>query len=255
MHIQYLSDIHLEFLNDRQTEILCDKIFSIAPIMILSGDIGNPYKSSYEIFLTNMSNKFEQIFIICGNHEYYYNYIEETKIHIKNICNKFSNIIFLDNNAYEYKDYLFVGSTLWSQINNKKIEINDTSVIKNFSVDNYMTLHNICINYITNVLEICTNKKIIMITHHLPSLTLIDNKYKTPEYNDISQWYASDLDFLLQKYNDRIVAWFYGHTHTYNQKNINGIETYCNPVGYLNENKIVHYSASMQIKNDKVTDE
>ena len=95
MRICYISDLHLEFR---------DGIFDInneADILILSGDIGNPYEDIYMNFLIKVSNNFDKIILITGNHEYYCHNksILETNEKIKNIIteNKLKNIIFLNN--------------------------------------------------------------------------------------------------------------------------------------------------------------
>ena len=65
MRICYISDLHLEFR---------DEYFDInneADILILSGDIGNPYEDIYINFLIKISNNFDKIILITGNHEYY----------------------------------------------------------------------------------------------------------------------------------------------------------------------------------------
>jgi hypothetical protein len=64
---QYISNLHLDLY-----PLGLFDIDAIAPYLLLAGDIGNPYQKKYELFLENISKKFEKIFIISGNHEYYY---------------------------------------------------------------------------------------------------------------------------------------------------------------------------------------
>jgi predicted phosphodiesterase len=64
-NILYLSDIHLEFLTEKniikiQNSILSQPDFTC----VLAGDIGNPFHISYINFLTNLSPKFKKIFRI-----------------------------------------------------------------------------------------------------------------------------------------------------------------------------------------------
>jgi len=88
-------------------------------------------------FLETTSHKFEKIFIIAGNHEYYNNDIIKTKEHISLICKNYKNISFLDNSSEYYKNYNFIGTTLWSHITKPAFVINDTKLIKNFSIPEY----------------------------------------------------------------------------------------------------------------------
>lgn len=240
MLVQYISDIHLEFLNSNNVKKISEKILPIASILILSGDIGNPYKMLYKIFLRNMSRKFEKIFLICGNHEYYENYINETKIQVDKVCKEFDNIVFLDNSSYEYNNYLFIGTTLWSKVTNDAYEINDTISINNFTPSDYNILHNNAKEFLLSTLK-NTDKDVIIITHHLPSLSLIHEQYLNDDDMLINQWFASDCDDVFMNNSTKIKAWFYGHTHMAQIKNIHNVTTYCNPLGYKNENTNIEY--------------
>lgn len=52
---QVISDCHLELLKDK-TNVL-PKITPQAPWLILTGDIGNPYKKNYTMFLEACSKR------------------------------------------------------------------------------------------------------------------------------------------------------------------------------------------------------
>lgn len=192
------------------------------------------------MLLTLLHIKFEIIFIIPGNHEYYNNHMNEAKIKCKEVCEKFSNVIFLDNDIYVYQDHIFVGTTLWSRIDDDSNEINDTYSIIDFTVNHYRQLHNESKEFLIKTLN-NADKPVIVISHHLPSYQLIHDKYKTIQYLPYNQWFASDLEDMLEIYNNKICAWIYGHTHTGFEVNINGVNLYCNPVGYKGENVNIEY--------------
>jgi predicted phosphodiesterase len=242
MKIQYISDLHIELLHDKKIESLCSKVIPVAPILVLSGDIGNPYKSSYKIFLENMNLKFEKIFIICGNHEYYGNKINDTKLFVRELCSQISNVVFLDNDIYEYQGYVFLGSTLWSCINDATNTINDTLCINGMTVEKYNDLHNESLQFIKE--QLIRHNNVIIITHHLPSYMLIDSKYSDCGY---LQWFASHLDDLMLREQDKIVCWIYGHTHTSRICTIHDVPMFCNPIGYKGENKDVYYKKLINI--------
>jgi hypothetical protein len=50
-----------------------------------AGDIGNPYRSNYDVFMKYISEKFKQTFVSPGNHEYdnKTKTIQETNNHLK----------------------------------------------------------------------------------------------------------------------------------------------------------------------------
>ncbi len=61
---QLISDLHLEM----------GSYFNLkakAPYLLLVGDIGYPESQIYKDFLKQYSKKFDKIFYISGNHEYY----------------------------------------------------------------------------------------------------------------------------------------------------------------------------------------
>ena len=97
--IQYISDIHLEFLHIEAVESIIRKIIPIDPIMVLAGDIGNPFSKNnyYEKFIEEMSKKFEKVFLISGNHEYYHNNIDMVEEKIKTVTSKYNNVTYLQN--------------------------------------------------------------------------------------------------------------------------------------------------------------
>jgi Icc-related predicted phosphoesterase len=58
------------------------------------------------------------------------------------------------------------------------------------------------------------NQNCIIITHHVPSNSLINVKYKTPNMVPYNQWFYSNLDDLIESNKNKIKCWIYGHTHT-----------------------------------------
>jgi predicted phosphodiesterase len=242
MHIQYVSDIHLEFM----TKLPSIKV--MADVLCLSGDIGYPYSGIYKDFIIKMSNTFKKIFIITGNHEYYMlgknqgHTIDEINNKIVSLIKEYNlhNITFLNNSWEEYEGYIFAGTTLWSKIPSQNINdihcMNDFKQINNMSYYVYNVLHKLACKFIENLIANADkNKKIIMLTHHLPSFELLDEQYKDSNYNC---FYASNSD---KYFVEPIKAWIYGHTHVPNKKNINNIQFVCNPKGYPSENFIIKF--------------
>ena len=232
MLIQYISDIHLEFLSK------IPKIKPMAKTLVLAGDIGYPFSGIYKQFLVEMNNKYNKVFLITGNHEFYNLGKNENKSYddinnqIKYIIesNNLKNVSFLDNSYEDYDGYRFVGTTLWSKLYNDDNRINDMEMIKEFNYDIYNEMHKIDCEFIEEILE-DTSKPIVMITHHLPSYTLIAEKYK--KYEKYNQYFASHCEKYIK---DPIKLWIYGHTHAENISEINGVKMVCNPKGYPSEN-------------------
>ena len=173
--------------------------------------------------------------------------IQETNDFMKDYFQSFHNISFL-NNTYEiYNTYCFIGTTLWSKISNPEYKINDVYNIPKFDYIEYNRLNMLSVNFLEDTLQ--NNEKCIVITHHVPSSSLIDVKYKTQQMLPYNQWFYCDLDNLITRQKDKIECWIYGHTHTSSNVIINGIPFLCNPIGYPNENNNLDFQTHIKIEN------
>jgi len=136
--IQYLSDIHLEFY--RSHVLVSSKVIPVAPILVLAGDVGYPFQDSYRLFLESMSQRFEHVILIHGNHEYYHRkktmneIIQQTQY----VCHRFPNVHFLHNDHVDLevagKMHRFLGSVLWSKLDDKNALVNDAKYIGEFNI-------------------------------------------------------------------------------------------------------------------------
>ena len=248
MKLRYLSDLHLEFIKPNKIEEFIKKIpLGNHEVCILAGDVGSPYQLNYDVFMNAISKNFKKTFIISGNHEYYNKTktIQETNQFMKEYFQKFNNISFLNNNYEIYNNYCFIGTTLWSKIINPQYKINDVYNIPNFDYVEYNRLHLLNVDFLKDTLE--HNENCVVITHHVPSYSLIDIKYKTRNMLPYNQWFYCNMDELFEPNKNKIKCWIYGHTHTTSNVIINGIPFLCNPIGYPNENKNVNLSTNITI--------
>jgi len=248
MILRYFSDLHLEFIKPNKINNFLKNIsIGTDEICILSGDIGNPYQIQYDIFMKFMSKNFRKIFVIPGNHEYYNKTktMDETNAFLVEYFKQFDNISFLNNSYEYYENYCFIGTILWSKITNPIYKINDVFSIPNFDYIKYNVLNTICIDFLKDA--VAQNDNCIIITHHVPSNSLIDDKYKNSELSPYTQWFGCDMDIFIKTNNNKIKCWIYGHTHTSSYKLINEIPFLCNPIGYQNENINVDFNKKYKL--------
>lgn len=249
LKLRYLSDLHLEFMEKSSITKL---INSLRPnnndeICILAGDIDNPYSSSYMEFIDSINTNFTKTFIIPGNHEYYQHgkSVEETNNYLNDFFKSYNNVTFLNNTYENYKEYCFVGTTLWTKITKPEYSINDIHYIKDFDYLKCNQLNMLAIDFLEETVS--KNNKCIIITHHLPSNDLIDIKYKTARMRPYNQWFYCDMEPFIDTYKANISCWIYGHTHTSSIKNIHNIPFICNPLGYPGENTNIDINKIFEI--------
>jgi predicted phosphohydrolase len=242
MKIRYFSDLHLEFIKAKDIDRFLRQI-PPGPneVCILAGDIGNPFDGKYDTFMKFISQNFMKTFVISGNHEYYGRPMETTREHMKTYFERFEKIRFLDNSCEMYGGYCFVGTTLWTHVSNPQYKINDLYSIPKMDVPEYNRLHSECAAFLEEALQ---QENCVVITHHMPSRSLIHEKYLTQRMLPYNQWFACDLDHLFRP---NIKAWFYGHTHTPSEDRIQDIPFLCNPIGYPGENAGIDFGKSIEM--------
>lgn len=158
-----------------------------------------------------------------------------------------TGVHFLDNDEIVIDDVRFLGATLWTDFNLFGVEqqaasmevgkngLNDFRLINEggvpFTPTDAAALCNQSIDWLkTKLTQESNSVKTVVVTHHLPSMQSVADRYK----NDIlSACFASNLDELLG-YSD---LWIHGHTHDSFDYMANGTRVICNPRGYVHQGK------------------
>lgn len=238
MKIQVLSDLHLEFLSPSQIETIIGAIEARGDVLVLAGDIGDGTAPHYKHFIEKMSQKFKKVFLVAGNHEYYGHNIIETNEKIRSLCDSTGNVSFLCSSWEDYMGFRWIGCTLWSRVDDTgKCMTNDVRCIRNMPVSKYNERHTLDVGFLTDALRNSHEKQCIVITHYIPSMELIHEKYKGGDHQPYNQWFASSLDDLIHTYSTQTPLWIYGHTHDPSRVRMSHTDMVCNPVGYEGENK------------------
>lgn len=258
MKIKIVSDLHLEFSDINIPNNGCD-------VLILSGDImlAEPLKDfpadcddtniqssrhaqaiRFRNFLRYCSEDFPHVIYIAGNHEFYNGKFYSGLDTLREECVQFDNVHFLEDSSITIDDTIFVGGTLWTDMNDcdpltmmrAEQGMNDYHIIKNDqkgyrSIDAMDTIkrHRQTLDYISVVVNNAPkDKKIVVVGHHSPSHQSVDTRYKNDSLNGA---YASDLEeFILN--HPQINVWTHGHMHKRNEYTIGSTRIVCNPRGY-----------------------
>jgi len=215
MIVQYASDLHLEFPENK--EFL--KLYPLKPkgdILVLAGDVV-PFAvmDKHADFFSYVSDNFQTTYWIPGNHEYY-NFDAATKCGTLN--EKIRNNVFLVNNTtIQHGNISFIFSTLWSKIRPAyewQIEhgISDFLVIKyngfRFSSLQFNQLHDQSLMFLKQELEYKNEGKTVVVTHHLPTYMNYPEKYKGSALNDA---FVVELFDLIESIGPDF--WIFGHHH------------------------------------------
>lgn len=253
MKFQYFSDIHTEEYKSNPKKLIkiLQQIKVSAPYLILAGDIGDPFSKIYKDCIQLLSKLFEHTFLICGNHEYY------TKVHnntdwmvlvhneIRTFTSTLDNVTFLDNDVFHIpdSDISIFGATFWTEINESEESIKkyiaDYKCIPNFTIQYSNELHQMSCQKLHASLDMFHTRRFIVISHHLPSYSLIDTKYLLA-FPSLCCSFASNINISNSK---QIIAWIAGHTHTPIQQD----KFYVNPIGYKGENLKYSFNKTIEI--------
>lgn len=250
LSLYLISDIHLEYLKNPTNLI---KLFKRDEkdngVLLIAGDLGNPYHDYYREFLVEMSKCYLKVFFVTGNHEYYqknnkihdlYDYfelekrptIDDVNEHINNLIKGLDNVHFLNNNSVIYRGIKFIGCTLWTESDKEAIYfMNDYKYINNFTPKICQRLHRKDISWLESELSVTNPQKVVVLTHHLPTYKLIADKYKSILYCSYNKYFATDLEDLVKKAD----IWCCGHSHNVNSVTIGKCQCYLNPFGYAHE--------------------
>ncbi len=218
MRVQYCSDLHLEN-PDNYNFIKENGIQPEGDVLILAGDtieLGSN-NDSYKYFFDDISKKFEQVFMIPGNHEFYggadpdaYNIPMKIKVR--------KNVSLVNNMSVVYKNTNFLFTTLWSmiQLRNEgmiKQMVPDFKFIKSkgkaLTVVGYNSLFKRSLKFLEMAVDRNEAEKTVVVTHHMP--TKLCNTKEFAANDELNDAFCVELhDFIYASGAD---YWVYGHSH------------------------------------------
>ncbi len=249
MKIQYCSDLHLEFLDNRRW-IMDNPIVPKGDILILAGDIVL-FKEihQHQKFFDYVSEHFEHTFWIPGNHEYYNSDISKRRGSFEELIR--DNVTLLNNTVKTINGVRLVFSTLWSQISLDKQfiiqqSLSDFRVIRNnekrLTVDDYNLIHLESRSFLEETLKTKTNTPTVVVTHHPPTFINYPEKYANSSINEA---FGTELFNFIEE--SEVDYWIYGHHHcNVSDFNVGKTKLVTNQLGYIK------YRENENFRNDAV---
>lgn len=252
--IAHCSDLHLDFPQANKFSHSFLNNENNADILCLLGDTTELHSANFDDkqqylchdFLKTVSENYPLVFFIYGNHEFYNSeYYSAKEKFSKYIKETFDNIIILDNACYEYKNIIFLGTTLWTDMNNfdpivcsaakylmndyRKISIKDKNSVRALSIEDTLNFHLKAIDFLENNLKLYKDHKVVVLSHHAPH---INSECEPPR--ELWAAYCTDLSDMILG-NPNIKFWLHGHTHFLCDYFIGSCNIQSNPRGYPNQ--------------------
>lgn len=255
MNIQFVSDLHLDVSGYLD--------LPGGDVLILAGDICEAKELRKEFHQTKLLDrepgafpchdffefvvpKYKKVFMVMGNHEHYRGRFDKTYDELKSLLP--ANVTLLENECEEYEGVVFLGATLWTDLNKGdpitvytiKNFMNDYKVVQNFypakglyhklTPDHTFEVHRKTKQYFKTILELNRDKPVVVITHMAPSFKSVNEKYLHDTVTNGG--YASELsEFILD--HDNIKVWVHGHMHDPVDYMIGDTRVLANPRGYI----------------------
>lgn len=241
MKIQYASDIHLE-LSDNLRFIKSEPFEVTGDVLVFAGDIG--YLRDRTLpnlrFWKWASANYREVLLVPGNHEFYGNgdvlaYGDSWSREI------LPNVHYYQNKVVRIDNVDFILSTLWSHIRPEDEYfvhrgMNDFRQIlyngRRFTPADFNAEHEKCLEFIKQSVAESTAERIVVVTHHLPSMAVVAPEHKGSLLNSA---FATELGNFIA--DSRIDVWIFGHSHANEDAIIGNTRLVCNQLGYVYYNE------------------
>lgn len=262
MKIQLASDLHLEFnpdvvINNAGADILClagDICLAYHlyrhPVSGLPNNAENREKAErYRKFFEHVSQQFERVLYVMGNHEHYSGRWNNTAEWLRDALEPWPNIQLLDNQFVDINNVRIIGTSLWTDLN-KKDPLTMMSIPQMMNDYRAITIKNPFNGAYHKLRPIDTveehyksiasikqaaeqwNGDVVVLGHHAPSRGSIHERYRKDLI--MNGAFCSELDDLILN-QENIRLWFHGHVHNCFDYIIGHCRVVCNPHGYPGE--------------------
>ncbi|MDR1881937.1 MAG: metallophosphoesterase [Prevotella sp.] len=256
MKIQYASDLHLEFPENRKF-LQENPLKPVGDVLVLAGDIG--YFAEYALyadFWDYVSANFSETIVAIGNHELY-TYFDLADISDGLFSTIRPNVKVYYNAVVQIDNVDFIVSTLWSKIPIVDAYLTERSVNdfyrilykgKRLSYNVFNEEHGRCFDFIRRGVA-CnaqnTARKTVVMTHHVPSFEL-----SSPDFagSYINGAFATELGNYIAE--SKIDYWIYGHSHRNIDKTIGNTKCVSNQLGYISHNENISFVQDKYIEMD-----
>ena len=254
MKIQYASDLHLEFAENKSF-IEHGGIEPVGDVLVLAGDVSylGDRKMWKRPFWDWCAEHFQETFVVPGNHEFYDGFdIARTMVDFE--LEVRSNVRYVNNRSVMMNGSELFFTTLWTKIDPTRLftvqqgmndfrygKLNGVRLFAN-DVDD---LHQQCLEWLSEALARSNAEHKVVVTHHCPTMRNEFNNYPGGALNSAFQ---VDLDSFIEA--SGIDYWIYGHTHFAGGSGtkIGDTTLLCNQLGYVFQNEYMDFDRKARIE-------
>jgi len=215
MKIQYCSDLHLEFPENRKF-LKRNPLKVVGDILILAGDVVTLHDlGKAHDFFDFTCDHYSEVYWVPGNHEYYGGDISDKP---SPLCEKLRDNLFLVNNhSMVHGGIRLFFTTLWSRINPQhewdiQRSISDFSTIgyegAKLTANRFSLLHEESLGFLRDAINEAKQEQMVVVSHHVPTLMNYPAVYKN---SPLTEAFAVELFDLIA--DSEIDCWIYGHHH------------------------------------------
>lgn len=222
MKLRLYSDLHLEFGDYSISELPDDH----ETVLVLAGDIDNAVMVYGRRFLKECCERFRDVIFVLGNHEYYRGEYHFVQKEWREFADGIDNLHYLENQTVILGDVRFIGSTLWTGLNNANPELmnivtyrmndarlinfkEDDGTLRRLSMDDVVQFYADAVAFIEEELQTPFEGTTVVVTHHSPSTAL--SAFGRYAGDVLTPAFHASCDTLIADYQPDY--WFYGHTH------------------------------------------
>ena len=215
MKIQYCSDLHLEFPENRKF-LRRNTLSVVGDILVLAGDVVCFHDlGKGQEFIDFVCDHYSAVYWVPGNHEYYGADIFDKPSPLFEKLR--ANLFLVNNHSVVHGGIRFFFTTLWSRIsppNEWDIQrsISDFSTITyagtKLTAHRFSLLHEESLGFLRDVISEAKQEQMVVVSHHVPTLMNYPEVYKN---SSLTEAFAVELFDLI--IDSEIDCWIYGHHH------------------------------------------
>ena len=236
MKIQYCSDLHLEFPENRKF-LRRNPLKVVGDILVLAGDVVTfrDLEKGRE-FIDFACDNYSAVYWVPGNHEYYGSDISGKSNPLYEKVR--DNFYLVNNRSIVVGAVKLVLTTLWSRIDQQhaseiQSSVADFSAIaykgRGFTAEDFTCRHEESLSFLKSAFKEPGNERVIVVTHHVPTLTNYPKIYRN---SPLREAFAVELFDLIGE--SGAACWIYGHHHVYIPEfTIGQTKILTNQLGYI----------------------